>query len=80
MSPLRKWPSLLELYAWYGASSWLQGITLGCCLLRSVLPQDFMDFKGKHGDLSVLDTRTFVSGMRAGQEVAVELEHGKVGI
>lgn len=37
-----------------------------------------MSFRSKHGDLSVLDTRTFVTGMKTGQEVAVELEHGKV--
>lgn len=29
--------------------------------------QDFMDSREEHGDLSILDTRTFVSGMKTGQ-------------
>lgn len=40
--------------------------------------KDFMDSREEHGDLSILDTRTFVSGMKTGQEISVEIEHGKV--
>lgn len=40
--------------------------------------QDFMTSREKHGDLSILDTRVFVSGMKTGQELSVQIEHGKV--
>ncbi|CAM9237187.1 unnamed protein product [Phaeothamnion confervicola] len=40
--------------------------------------EEFMGARTKYDDLSVLDTRTFVSGMKIGQEIAVEIEHGKV--
>ena len=33
-------------------------------------PQDFIEFREEHGDLSILDTRTFVSGMKTGQVCA----------
>ncbi|CAM9814610.1 unnamed protein product [Ascophyllum nodosum] len=40
--------------------------------------KDFMASRAEHGDLSILDTRTFISGMKTGQETSVEIEHGKV--
>ncbi|KAG5187976.1 putative carboxylase [Tribonema minus] len=40
--------------------------------------KEFMAAKDKFGDLSVLDTRTFVSGMKIGQESAVQIEVGKI--
>ena len=39
---------------------------------------DFMGVRSRYGDLSVLDTRTFVEGMTVGQEIRVELERGKL--
>ncbi|KAG5179986.1 putative carboxylase [Tribonema minus] len=39
--------------------------------------KEFMDVKDTYGDLSKLDTRTFVSGMKIGQEIAVQIEVGK---
>ncbi|CAM9913442.1 unnamed protein product, partial [Heterosigma akashiwo] len=40
--------------------------------------KEFMKARQEYDDLSILDTRTFVEGMKIGQEVAVEIEHGKV--
>lgn len=37
------------------------------CVTMSGCVQDFMDSREEHGDLSILDTRTFVSGMKTGQ-------------
>lgn len=34
-------------------------------------PQEFAKFREEHGDLSILDTRTFVSGMKTGQVCVV---------
>lgn len=39
--------------------------------------EDYVMSRVKYGDLSVLDTRTFVEGMAVGQEVSVDLEKGK---
>ncbi len=39
--------------------------------------KDFMNFRKKYGDLSVLDTRTFASGLLIGQEISIEIEVGK---
>jgi len=44
------------------------------------LPQVFakhQQFYQEYNDVSVLDTRTFLQGLKIGQEVSVELEHGK---
>ena len=37
----------------------------------------YQQFYQEYDDVSVLDTRTFLQGMKIGQEVSVELEHGK---
>lgn len=39
--------------------------------------QQFMAFRKDFEDVSVLDTRTFLQGLKLGQEVSIELEHGK---
>lgn len=39
--------------------------------------EDFMKTRFKYGDLSKLDTRTFVEGMEVGDEISVEIEKGK---
>ncbi|PGN53643.1 pyruvate carboxylase [Priestia megaterium] len=44
-------------------------------------PKVFMDYQEKfrrYGDLSVLDTPTFLYGMRLGQEIEIEIEKGKI--
>lgn len=40
---------------------------LSCSSPVPPLPQDFIMSREEHGDLSILDTRTFVSGMKTGQ-------------
>ncbi|WP_430786176.1 pyruvate carboxylase [Virgibacillus flavescens] len=46
----------------------------------ALYPKVFMDyhrFYEKYGDMSVLDTPTFLYGMRLGEEIEVEIEQGK---
>mmetsp|Transcript_5521 Transcript_5521/g.7772 ORF Transcript_5521/g.7772 Transcript_5521/m.7772 type:complete len:1187 (+) Transcript_5521:80-3640(+) len=43
-----------------------------------VVFEEFHEARNNYGDLSKLDTRTFVSGMKIGQEIAVEIEIGKI--
>lgn len=38
---------------------------------------DYVDFKDTYGDVSVLDTRSFVMGLEVGEEGEFELERGK---
>jgi len=40
--------------------------------------KEFMKVRKEYDDLSVLGTRTFIEGMKIGEEVAIEIEHGKV--
>lgn len=47
----------------------------------ALYPKVFIDYQEKfkrYGDLSVLDTPTFLYGMRLGQEIEVEIEKGKI--
>jgi len=39
--------------------------------------QEFMAAKEEHGELSELDTRTFLTGLQVGREIEVSIEHGK---
>lgn len=39
--------------------------------------EDFMKSQIEYGDLTVLDTPTFVEGMEVGQEIAINIEQGK---
>ncbi|MCU6339723.1 hypothetical protein KW823_24720, partial [Enterobacter quasiroggenkampii] len=43
-------------------------------------PNDYMDYQKfleQHGDMSALDTHTFLYGLRLGEEIDVEIEQGK---
>jgi pyruvate carboxylase len=47
----------------------------------ALYPKVFIDYQEKfkrYGDLSVLDTPTFLYGMRLGQEIEIEIEKGKI--
>ena len=39
--------------------------------------KEYMDHRVKYGDVSMLDTRTFLTGIAVGEEVKIDLEHGK---
>ena len=39
--------------------------------------KEYMDHRVKYGDVSMLDTRTFLTGIAVGKEVKIHLEHGK---
>lgn len=45
--------------------------------LSQAVFKEFQESREKYGDMSVLDTRTFTSGMLIGQEICVEIESGK---
>lgn len=66
-----------ELEHRYGKENISDGDVLSHAQYPGVF-KEFMEAKKKFGDLSVLDTRTFVSGMKIGQEVSIQLEVGKI--
>jgi pyruvate carboxylase len=39
--------------------------------------QDFRDFKGKYGDVSVLPTTAYFHGLETGEEISIKIEEGK---
>jgi pyruvate carboxylase len=39
--------------------------------------EEYMESKKKYGDVSVLDTRTFVEGLAVQQEISIDIEKGK---
>jgi len=47
------------------------------CRLSFQVFSKYQSFFKEYDDVSVLDTRTFLQGMKLGAEVSVELEHGK---
>ena len=49
---------------------------LSCALYPQVF-LDWVQFTRTYGDVSVLDTPTFLSGLRVGEEIKVEIEKGK---
>ena len=63
---------------WHGASdSEIRDVDVMSHAMYPGVFDEFMQHKHKYGDLAYLDTRTFLKGMKVGEELAVTLEPGK---
>ncbi|MEX2381029.1 MAG: pyruvate carboxylase [Opitutales bacterium] len=53
------------------------GDDLFCHLMYPQVFEEFVEFQGQYGDVSVLPSSAFLSGLKPGEEVSVDIEEGK---